>query len=209
MVRPLFAFFISSLLIISCEQQELDSTDGGERSTTGTVSLSSEQLAFWDNIREHCGKAYQGILGDATEYYLPFDDSNVILHVFNCEEDLTHLALHISDNRSRNLLLTQSEGTLRLKHDHRYEDGREEDITQYGGDAPQPGLAHRQIFHADEHTANILPLRFDNFWFLDIMDESTLAYGVHWPKQGHSIRIEFDTTEEVEAPPAPWGYDSE
>lgn len=208
MLRLIFSLLIVSFLITSCERQQ-DSTDGGERRATGDVSLSPEQHTFWSNIREHCGKAYKGILGDATEYYQPFDDSNVILHVFNCKEELTHIALHIGEDRSRNLLLTQSEGTLRLKHDHRYEDGREERITQYGGNAPQPGLSHRQIFKADEHTASILPLRFDNFWFLDIMDENTLAYGVHWPKQGHSIRIEFDISEEVVTPPAPWGYDSE
>jgi hypothetical protein len=169
------------------------------------TDLSAEQLAFWDNVRTHCGNAYSGHLADATPYYA-FDYEVIKIHVRNCTETLTHISLHIDDNHSRNLLLTKADGTLRLKHDHRDIDGNEEYITQYGGDAPKPGLETRQIFWADAHTASILPLRSDNFWFLDIMDESTFAYGVHWPKQGHSIRIEFDTTTPVEPPQNPWGY---
>lgn len=103
-------------------------------------------------------------------------------------------------------MLTNMRGALRLKHDHRNQDGTEEVITQYGGDAPKPGLETRQIFQADNHTAHILPERADNFWFLDLMDENTLAYGVHWPKHGHSIRMEFDLSNPVDPPPAPWGY---
>jgi hypothetical protein len=171
------------------------------------MELSSEQLAFWDRIREHCGTAYRGKLADATPYYQTFNADRIVIHFRNCTDTLTHISLHIDDNHSRNLLLTKANGTLRLKHDHRNPDGSEEEISQYGGDAPSPGLETRQIFEADEHTAEILPNRFDNFWFLDMMDEETLAYGVHWPKHGNSIRMEFDLSNPVEAPPTPWGYE--
>lgn len=99
-------------------------------------------------------------------------------------------------------------GTLRLKHDHRHPDGTEEEISQYGGDAPVPGLPTRQIFPADAHTSRILPERHDNFWFFDFVDEQTLQYGVHWPTAGHSVRFSFDLSSPVEPPPAPWGYGS-
>jgi len=168
--------------------------------------LSSEQYVFWAEIQKHCGKAYQGKLADATYHYLPFDESNIVLHIRECSDTLTHITLNISDDYSRNLMLTQTETTLRLKHDHRNPDGTEEEISQYGGDAPKPGLNTRQIFFADAHTAEILPKRSDNFWFLDMMNDTTLAYGVHWPEYGHSIRIKFDLSVEVESPPAPWGY---
>lgn len=171
------------------------------------MQLSSEQIAFWENIQQHCGNAYRGKLADATPFYQSFDAERIVIHIRNCTETLTHISLHIDDNHSRNLLVTKTDGTLRLKHDHRNPDGTEDTITQYGGDAPAPGLETRQIFEADEHTAEILPNRFDNFWFLDFMDEETFAYGVHWPMHGHSIRMEFDLTETVETPPAPWGYE--
>ncbi len=170
-------------------------------------SLGDEQLAFWDNIQKHCGNAYEGKLADATPYYADDIDADYIaIHVRNCTETLTHISLHLDDDHSRNLMLTKVEGTLQLKHDHRNEDGTEEEITQYGGEAPTPGLETRQIFYADEHTADILPQRSDNFWFLDLMDDETFAYGVHWPKEGNSIRMEFDISTPVDPPPTPWGY---
>jgi len=177
----------------------------------GADGLSAEQHAFWQALREHCGNAYAGHLSDATPYYASAFGSlgRPLLHVRECTEDRTHLALHFDGDHSRNLLLTRepATGTLRLKHDHRERDGSASEITQYGGDAPKPGLPTRQIFQADAHTAEILPDRFDNFWFLDIVSDTTLAYGVHWPQHGHSIRLEFDTSAPVSLPPPPWGHE--
>ena len=172
--------------------------------------LSAEQLEFWERMEANCGNAYAGELADATPYYAAdFEQVDQIrIHIRECSDELIHTSLHVNDDHSRNLMLTRVDGTLQLKHDHRYEDGTEEEISQYGGLAPKPGLTRRQIFEADDHTAEILPDRFDNFWFLDFMDDHTFAYGVHWPKHGHSIRLEFDLTETIEAPPAPWGYEN-
>jgi hypothetical protein len=170
-------------------------------------SLPPEQEAFWAALQAHCGQAYAGEVSDITEYYRAgLEGRRAVIHFFECSEDRIHIPFHVDDNRSRNWILTRVGGTIRLKHDHRHEDGTEEDITQYGGDAPVPGLATRQIFPADEHTARSTPLRFDNFWFLDFVDPTTLQYGVHWPKQGHSIRFSFDLSSPVPPPPAPWGY---
>ncbi|REL24282.1 hypothetical protein DYD21_18915 [Rhodohalobacter sp. SW132] len=202
-------FSVLILLFTACsdpEESEVDVEDTIEDALSSRVEFSDEQLAFWDRIQEHCGNAYEGILADATPYYQTFDADQIRIHVRNCTDDLTHISLHIDDDHSRNLLITKTDGNLLLKHDHRNEDGTEEEITQYGGFAEQPGLATRQIFWADTHTAEILPERFDNFWFVDLMDDQTLAYGVHWPIQGNSIRMEFDISEPVEPPPAPWGY---
>ncbi len=181
----------------------------GEATNDASAELAPEQLEFWERMEANCGNAYAGKLADATPYYASdFENVEQIrIHIRECSDELIHTSLHINENHSRNLMLTRVEGTLQLKHDHRYEDGTEEEISQYGGLAPQPGLPHRQIFEADELTAEILPDRFDNFWFLDFMDEETFAYGVHWPKHGNSIRLEFDITETIEPPPAPWGYD--
>ncbi len=207
-MRTYPAFILSVILIGSAFVFQGCGAEHQSQTNTNPSEISTEQQIFWDALRQHCGNAYQGELADATPYYLPFDDSNVILHIRDCSGSAMHLALHIGDDRSRNLMLTKVEGTLQLKHDHRYEDGNEESVSQYGGKAPKPGLVNRQIFRADAHTTRILPQRYDNFWFLDIMDETTLAYGVHWPTYGHSIRIEFDTSAPVSAPPAPWGFES-
>ena len=192
---------VSFLIGASLFFQSCDANSGEE--------LSEEQLAFWERMEENCGNAYDGELADATPYYAEdFEQVDQIrIHIRECSDELIHTSLHVNEDHSRNLMLTREQGTLQLKHDHRYEDGTEEEISQYGGLAPKPGLSRRQIFEADSHTADILPDRFDNFWFLDFMDDETFAYGVHWPKHGHSIRLEFDITETIDPPPAPWGYD--
>jgi hypothetical protein len=168
--------------------------------------LAPEQEAFWAALQAHCGNAYRGSLSDATAHYAGAVSGEAIMHFMDCADDRIHIPFHLGDNRSRNWILTRVGGTIRLKHDHRHADGTEEEISQYGGDAPVPGLARRQIFPADAHTASMLPDRADNFWFFDFIDEQTLHYGVHWPKFGHSIRFEFDLSTPVAPPPRPWGY---
>lgn len=166
-----------------------------------------EQDVFWAKLQAHCGKAYRGSVSDVTEYYREgLEGRALVAHVRECAPDRIHIALHENDDRSRNWILTRVNGTIRLKHDHRHADGTEDRITQYGGDAPVPGLPHRQIFPADAHTAKLLPLRADNFWFFHFVDDNTLHYGVHWPTQGHSVRLAFDLSTPIAAPPPPWGY---
>lgn len=169
---------------------------------------AAEQEAFWTTLQTHCGKAYAGVVDDTTEYYRAgLEGRRLVAHFRECTPDRMHIALHENDDRSRNWILTRVNGTIRLKHDHRHEDGTEDRVSQYGGDAPVPGLANRQTIPADAHTASILPLRADNFWFLHVVDEKTLHYGVHWPTQGHSVRLAFDLSTPIAPPPAPWGYE--
>jgi len=171
------------------------------------VGPSAEQKAFWATLQSHCGKAFPGSVDDTTEYYRAGLEGRVLVaHFRECSDDRIHIALHENDDRSRNWILTWTDNTLRLKHDHRHEDGTEDRISQYGGDAPLPGLPNRQIFKADAHTASILPLRSDNFWFMHFVDDKTFHYGVHWPTMGHSVRLAFDLSRPIDPPPAPWGY---
>lgn len=179
--------------------------------TTGTAARTAatpEQEAFWARLQTHCGHAYAGSVSDVTDYYRAgLEGRALVVHVRQCTPERMHIALHENQDRSRNWILTRTAGTIRLKHDHRHEDGTEDTVSQYGGDAPVPGLPTRQIFRADAHTATILPLRSDNFWFLDFIDASTLEYGVHWPMMGHSVRLAFDVSKPIAAPPPPWGYE--
>jgi hypothetical protein len=170
-------------------------------------AIPPEQHAFWSALQAHCGRAYAGRVSDITPYYRPgLEGRALVIHFRECSDDRMHIPLHVDTDRSRNWILTRVAGTIRLKHDHRREDGSEDEVTQYGGDAPGPGLPTRQIFPADPHTARILPDRADNFWFLDLVSEETLQYGVHWPRLGHSVRLEFDLSRPVATPPGPWGY---
>ncbi len=203
----LSALLLPLSLAFGCAEQPSEEAQAAIAQTPSSAQLAPEQEAFWNRLSEHCGNAYQGDVVHATPHYAGTRNYEVLLaHFRECSDERIHIAVHVDDDRSRNWLLTREEGTIRLKHDHRNPDGTEEEITQYGGDAPVPGLPHRQIFWADEHTAQILPERDDNFWFMHFVGDDTFSYGVHWPKQGHSIRREFDLSTPVEPPPAPWGY---
>ena len=200
------ALAVSALLALSaCVADPEPETDAQAPDATAATAVP-EQDAFWASLQALCGNAYAGRISDATPYYRGSLAGHAVMHVMDCSEDRIHIPFHLGDNRSRNWILTRVGGTIRLKHDHRHEDGTEDTVTQYGGDAPIPGLATRQIFPADAHTASILPDRRDNFWFLDFVNDTTLQYGVHWPRLGHSVRFEFDLSRPVEPPPRPWGY---
>lgn len=195
------------LLAAACASEPLVSDRAVPAAVTETTAeLPPEQNAFWARLQAHCGQAYAGRLSDATPYYRNSVAGDARIHFMDCSDDRIHIPFHLSDNMSRNWILTRTGGTIRLKHDHRHADGSEEAVSQYGGDAVVPGLAMRQTFPADAHTAGMLPDRADNFWFLDFVDENTLQYGVHWQKFGHSVRFEFDLSTPVAAPPRPWGY---
>lgn len=198
---------LAGLLVAAGIACETSAPPPGSEQASAPSALSSEGEAFWAALATHCGQAYAGRLSDATPYYsATLGGRTPVIHFFRCSDTLMHVAFHLDDDRSRNWILTRVGGTIRLKHDHRHEDGTEDSITQYGGDAPSPGLPTRQIFQADSHTATILPMRRDNFWFMDLVDAGTLEYGVHWPRYGHSVRFTFDLTQPIPAPPAPWGF---
>lgn len=108
---------------------------------------SADQKTFWATLQTHCGKAYPGTVDDVTEYYRAgFEGRALIAHFRECSPERIHIALHENDDRSRNRLLTRADGTLRLKHDHRHKDGIGDATSQYGGDAPLPGLANRRQY---------------------------------------------------------------
>lgn len=198
------------LVAVACGGSPPSASPGEARdpaTAAPTAPPSPEQDAFWAALQAHCGRSYEGRVSDITPYYRPgLEGRRLLIHFRECSVDRMHIPLHVDGDRSRNWILTRVNGTIRLKHDHRHEDGSEDVVTQYGGDAPVPGLATRQIFPADAHTARILPERADNFWFLDLVGPETLQYGVHWPRLGHSVRLEFDLSRPVDTPPDPWGW---
>jgi hypothetical protein len=202
------ALLLLALLLAGCRGDAAPAGGAAADLAPGAASgqLAPEQEAFWARLQAHCGNAYRGEISDVTPYYRDGVAGDAVMHFMECAEDRIHIPFHLGENRSRNWILTRVGDTIRLKHDHRHEDGTEEKISQYGGDAPVPGLPTRQIFPADDHTARILPHRADNFWFFDFIDEETIQYGVHWPKFGHSVRFSFDLSTPVDPPPRPWGY---
>ena len=178
-----------------------------------TAASASPQDEFWAALSTLCGQAHSGAM---TGFARPGDDGwldrEVTMHVRECSESEIRIPLHVGENRSRTWILTRIPGGgLRLKHDHRHEDGSEEVVTWYGGHTTDPGRAWRQTFPVDDYSSalflgNGLDDSVDNFWSMEVrLDEQFFAYEL--VRKGRLFRAEFDLSTTVEAPPAPWGHD--
>ena len=104
-------------------------------------------------------------------------------------------------------MLTRTDQGLRLKHDHRHEDGTEDAVTQYGGDTRDAGSRTTQEFHADAHTAELIPAASTNVWTMEVVPGDRFAYALRREGTDRRFRVEFDLGRTVDAPPAPWGWE--
>ena len=103
-----------------------------------TAEAESPQDAFWAALSSHCGKAYAGRMVSDEEVDAEMRGADMAMHVRECSEREIRVPFHVRTqggewDRSRTWILTRTgadgaEG-LRLKHDHRHEDGSEDAVT--------------------------------------------------------------------------------
>ncbi len=163
------------------------------------------QRAFWSSLHSLCGQAFEGRIVEDTTDSPDFAGKRLVMHVRVCQRGRILVPFHVGEDRSRTWVFTQTGNGLRLKHDHRHEDGSEDEVTQYGGDTRSPGSATMQEFHADAHTATIIPAAVTNVWTVEINPGSTYVYALRREGTPRGFRVEFDLTRPV-PPPAPWGH---
>ncbi len=165
---------------------------------------------FWASISELCGKAFAGRIavnegGGAGPD--PFEGKSLTMHVRECSQNEIHVPFHVGDDRSRTWVFTRTSG-LRLKHDHRHQDGSPDAVTLYGGDASEAGNATEQRFPADTESKEMFiregrTQSVENTWVVSLVPGKRFSYALVRP--GREFRVDFDLTQPVEAPPAPWG----
>jgi hypothetical protein len=160
---------------------------------------------FWEALQALCGQAFEGRMVEGTERS---DDAigkeRLVIHVRTCTPAEVRIPFHVGANRSRTWVITPTATGLRLKHDHRHEDGSEDRITQYGGDTRASDSSLRREFLADAHTAALIPAAAENVWTLAIEPGKAFGYALRREKQGRRFRVEFDLTRTVPPPSAPW-----
>lgn len=171
---------------------------------------ASPQDAFFANLRALCGQSFDGRIVTTDAADASFANARLVMQVRECRDNEVRVPFHVGENRSRTWVITRTADGLRLKHDHRHEDGHEDTLTQYGGDTLSEGSAERQEFPADAFsrtlfTQNNIPASVDNVWAVEIHPGQTFAYELRRPNR--HFRVEFDLTRPVAAPPAPWGAD--
>src|SRR5688572_32066311 len=165
----------------------------------------SSQGAFWSELTALCGKAYGGRVAESVPPDTVMSRQSLVMHVRECSADTIRIPFHVGENRSRTWVITRTASGLRLKHDHRHEDGAPDSVTMYGGDTQVAGTAASQEFHADSATAAMIPAARTNVWTIHVESGRVFAYALRREGSDRRFRAEFDLTTTVPTPPAAWG----
>jgi hypothetical protein len=164
-----------------------------------------------EGLSQYCGQSFEGeITSPVTEADSAFAGQRLVMHVRECMDDEVRVPFHVGDDHSRTWLITRlDDGRLRLKHDHRHEDGSEDVLTQYGGESVLPPVSARVEFPADQFSKDLferegIPVSMDNIWIMEVTD-TTFTYALTRPNR--LFEVTFDLTEPVDNPPTPWGWE--
>ena len=139
-----------------------------------------------------------------------FAGKTLVMHVRECGAREIKVPFHIGEDHSRTWVLTRTDTGLRLKHDHRHEDGSDDAVTMYGGDTSTPGSDTRQEFPVDADSIEMferegLTASVSNTWAMEIEPGERFLYELARPG-GRLFRVEFDLAKPVATPPPPWGH---
>ena len=189
--------------------------------------VQSDHDRFFAALASHCGEAFAGELASNDEVDADFRGAGMVMHVRECSADAIRVPFHVqradgSWDRSRTWVFTRTADGLRLKHDHRHEDGEPDAVTQYGGDTADAGSARAQSFPVDEESIALfrregLDASVTNIWTVEVdpaeAEAPRFAYQLRrsverGAPEDRFFRVEFDLSQPVAAPPAPWGADT-
>lgn len=167
------------------------------------------EALYFERLSGLCnGEAYAGKLVSDDAVDADFKSASMIMGPAICDGLTVRIPFAVDEDRSRTWVITRTEDGLRLKHDHRHEDGSEDALTQYGGDSKTGGTAGRQDFPVDDETRTLfiaqeIEVSTQNTWTVEIDPGEVFAYQMSRPER--LFRVEFDLTTPIEAPPLPWG----
>jgi hypothetical protein len=165
--------------------------------------------AFMAAIRQHCGSAFAGriVANDPPPADDAFAGQTLVMHVRECGDQEIRIPFHVGEDRSRTWILTRTSGGLRLKHDHRHEDGSPDVLTMYGGETQAAGTPVRQEFPVDVESKALferqsLAVSMTNTWAMEI-EPGRFRYELSRP--GRIFQVDFDLSAPIAVPPPPWG----
>lgn len=172
----------------------------------GCAPKQSPADAFFETLSDHCGKSYAGEITSNDAADADYANAPLVMEVRACSEDQIRIPFHIDDNRSRTWVITRTDDGLRLKHIHRHMDGMLDPVTNYGGDSARYD-GDRVEFPVDDFSVALfekegLTAAVTNTWAIELSDDQ-FAYELF--RENRTFRAEFDLTQSVKSPPAPWG----
>jgi hypothetical protein len=144
---------------------------------------------FLASVSTLCGKAFAGrvVANEPAAPNDPFEGQTLVMHVRTCETPSeVRVPFHVGEDHSRTWVLTLVNNRLRLKHDHRHEDGTEDAVTMYGGDSTTSGTATRQEFPVDEFSKAMFTregraVSNTNVWAMEVHAGRMLSYELTRP----------------------------
>lgn len=164
------------------EEKDAEGNDINQTEDTTEAVPADEQVhqKFIENLREFCGESFIGRAIFPQDENHEFYGKPLIMSLTICDENQIHIPLQVGEDQSRTWILTLEEDRLKLKHDHRHEDGSPEDLTMYGGYSTSEGTEWSQYFPADSETASMLPEASTNVWNMVIdKEDQTFEYILH------------------------------
>ena len=186
-MKFLYSLFLSSLFSICTAQNTSGATE------------------FWTELQTHCGQSFEGQITAGGSANDSFSGKKLVMHVKSCENNRIRIPFFVGDDKSRTWVLTFENNKIQLKHDHRHKDGTPDKVTQYGGMAPNTGMANLQFFPADQETADLLPKAATNLWWITL-DKKVFSFNLRRIGSDRLFTVTFDLSKPIDNPSAPWGW---
>ncbi len=166
---------------------------------------------FLARLQGLCSQAFEGRVVSTDAADADMRGQRLVMHVRECRAGEVRIPFHVGEDRSRTWIVTRTAAGLRLKHDHRHQDGTPDELTMYGGDTVAAGAAARQEFPVDADSIALFTrtnraVSNSNVWAMEV-SPGVFAYELRRPPVpgGRFFRVEFDLTRPVAPPPPPWG----
>lgn len=159
---------------------------------------------FFNELKKHCGQAYEGTALAGGEDPA-FAGKKLVMHVRSCTKNEIRIPFFVGQDRSRTWVFTLKKDRILLKHDHRHPDGSADEVTQYGGWTTNTGSAEKQVFPADQETAQLIPYAAANVWWVTV-DPKAFSYNLRRMGTDRLFTVRFNFADKLaETPAAPWG----
>ena len=164
------------------------------------AASATAQDAFFANLTALCGQRFEGRVVTTDAADARFASERLIMHVRDCSADEVRIPFAVGADRSRTWVVTRTDAGLRLKHDHRHEDGTTDVLHWYGGDTANAGTAERQAFPVDAESialfnANDAAVSTTNVWAMEVHPGKTFTSELRRPNR--HFQVDFDLTKPV------------
>lgn len=159
------------------------------------------QDAFFQRLSALCGQTFEGRVTTDDPADDDFRSQRLVMQVRDCSDDEIGIPFDVGADRSRRWVITRTGQGLRLKHDHRDENGEIHGYHMYGGDTAQTGTAERQEFPVDQESIDQFnaagaTVSTTNVWAMEVRPGEAFVYELSRPNR--LLRVEFDLTRPVE-----------